>query len=78
MTQAFEIWYFCGGRVGGMDISAVLLNFHSHPCIIVENIQAQYFDTLILSSGKKLYASVLNNGDKVMHQVCRYKYIPCL
>ena len=27
MTQAFEIWYVCGGRVGGMDIFSGFVEF---------------------------------------------------
>ena len=52
-------------------IYAGLMNYH---IFIIENTQAQ-FDNLRGSSGKKLYTSVLNNDDTIMHQVCRYKYL---
>ena len=40
----------------------------------VENTQAQYFDNLV----RKLYASVRNNDNMVMHQVCQYKcFVSC-
>ena len=40
----------------------------------MENTQAQYFYNLL----RKLYTSVLNNDNRVMHQVCQYKcFVSC-
>ena len=36
MTQAFEIWYFCGGRVGGMDIFSVFVELSFPPLKIIQ------------------------------------------
>ena len=36
MTQAFEIWYFCGGRVRGMDIFSDFVEL-SFPSLIQPN-----------------------------------------
>ena len=53
--------------------SVIYADFMNYHTIIIENTQIQYFDNLIPSSGKKMYASVHNNEDMIMHQV--YKYL---
>ena len=35
MTQAFEIWYFCGGRVGCMDIFSGFVELSFPPLYII-------------------------------------------
>ena len=38
MTQAFEIWYFYGERVGGMDIFSGFVELSFPPVYITLNV----------------------------------------
>ena len=66
ITQAFEIWYFCGGRVGGMDIFSGFVELSFPPLAYSDSAGPELILTAPCERG--LYGSMNSKDPKSVSQ----------